>query len=243
MNGVPDVSLVTITGYALVDAVDPCSLAAMVIMLVAVIAQGPFINKPNRKAVLYTGLSFTAAVFITYFALGLVLVQLFRLVADSISYLYQVIYSGLGIAAIVLGIFNVKDAVWSKHCGREGILFELPSVLRPRVERIAGDVTGAGVAFAFGVMVTALLLPFTMGPYVITGGILSASGGVVASVPWLALYNAVFVIPMLAVTLIIYAEYGRIKKVSGLMGKAKHLHVLTGAILISLGSLMLLGLV
>jgi hypothetical protein len=237
----PDLSIATVVGYAFVDAIDPCSLAVLSLLLIAVITERPLAKNPNKKAVLYAGLAFTAAIFLTYFAFGLVLIQVFKMVEQASGVVYQMLFTALGVAAMVLGVYNIKDAVWPRHCHHEGIEGEIPSFLRPKFRDIASTVTTVDVAFLFGVLVTLLMMPFTMGPYVITGGILSTLE-FMASIPWLALYNLVFIIPMLAVTLVVYMEYRTVEKISSWRNKAKYLHLITGFTMLGLGIFMLLGL-
>ena len=67
------VSIVEIIGLALVDAVNPCAIAVMVIVLMSLLLK----ENPKRKDVLFGGLAFTLAVFILYFLYGLIMVQFF----------------------------------------------------------------------------------------------------------------------------------------------------------------------
>lgn len=232
----------TIIGYAFVDAADPCSLAVLTLILMAVITRRPLSMRPERKTVLYAGLSFTAAIFLTYFVFGIVITHAFMLAEEAAGNAYGMLYSALGMAAIVIGLLNIKDAVWPGHHGRGGIADGIPSFLRPRIKSVAETVTSVNVAFLFGVMVTTILLPFTMGPYLITGGILSALGSV-SSIPWLILYNVVFVLPMIAITLIVYVEYASVSRIANWRNSMRHLHLLTGFAMLLLGALMVLGLV
>ena len=58
-----ELGLAAILSLAAVDAVNPCALAVLILVLVAILTQYP---KERAKA-LYVGLTFTLAVFILYF--------------------------------------------------------------------------------------------------------------------------------------------------------------------------------
>jgi len=58
------------------------------------------------------------------------------------------------------------------------------------------------------------LLPCTVGPYVICGGIL-CSLSLLKAFPWLLLYNLIFIIPMLIITGLVYAGIAKVEDVSG----------------------------
>ena len=119
----------------------------------------------------------------------------------------------------------------------------MPLSWRPKVKRIIAGVTSPLGAFFVGTFVTVFLLPCTIGPYVIAGGILSVLE-LIKTIPWLLLYNAIFVLPMLAITLLVYLGIAKVEDVAGWKEKnIRKLHAIAGAIMLSLGIAMLLGLV
>ena len=99
----------------------------------------------------------------------------------------------LGIVAIILGILGIKDFI-SYRPG--GIGTEMPLFLRPKASKLIAKVTSPIGAFGIGAFVTLFLLPCTIGPYIILGGLL-ADEGVSKAIPSLLLYNFIFIIPML----------------------------------------------
>lgn len=238
----PDLSVATVTGYALADAVDPCSLAVLILILIAVITERPLAKKLNRRNVLSAGISFTLAVFVTYFVFGLVIVQVFKVMEESTGFMYFLLYRMLGAAAIALGALSIKDSIHPRHSAHSNLMDDVPAILRHRVGYIAGTTTSAAAAFLFGIMVALILLPLTMGPYIITGGMLSAFD-TASSIPWLVLYNIIFVLPMIAVTLIVGMEYKRVEKIAGWKGRnMRYLHLAAGLIMLCLGTGMATGL-
>ena len=68
-----ELTLIKIIGLAAVDAVNPCALAVMTIVLITLLMHNP----AKRKKVLWGGFSFTLAVFIVYFLYGLIFREIF----------------------------------------------------------------------------------------------------------------------------------------------------------------------
>lgn len=224
-----------IVSLAAVDAVNPCALAVLTLMLVAIMSYNP----RKKHKVLLAGLSFTLSVYIIYFLYGLVIVKFFQVITQLVLVKLW-LYKGLAAFAIILGAFNLKDAIKYKP---GGLLREMPMSWRPKVKKIISGITGPTAAFIVGAFVTIFLLPCTMGPYVIAGGILSALQ-FLQSLPWLLLYNAIFVLPMLGITFAIYLGYTTVEKASGWREKnIKYLHAIAGMIMFVLGVLMLIGVI
>lgn len=222
------IPILTILGYAAVDAINPCELAVLTLILVTILTQYP----DKRRKVLHAGLAYTFAIFITYFIYGLIIIQFFRVIGETFAAASLYLYAILGLGAIVLGVLNLKDYIKYKP---GGVATEMPVSWRPRMRQIVTGVTSTKGAFIVGILVTLFLVPCTMGPYVITGGIL-AEMPLLATIPWLLLYNFVFVLPMLAITVAVYAGFTTVEKTSQWKEtNVRKLHLATGLIMIILG--------
>ena len=230
-----ELSFAKIIGLAAVDAVNPCAFAVLSLMLIAIITYNP----ENRRNILLAGFAFVLSVFVMYMFYGLVIIRFFQLI-QALTSIRLILYQMLGFAAIILGILNIKDFFRYKP---GGLGTEMPMRLRPRVKKIISGITSPKGAFIVGAFVTVFLLPCTIGPYVIAGGILSAID-LIATIPWLLIYNAIFVIPMIAITFIVYRGMASIDNVSEWKDKnIKYLHLVAGVIIMLLGLGMVLGLV
>jgi cytochrome c biogenesis protein CcdA len=76
---------------------------------------------------------------------------------------------------------------------------------------------------------------------VIAGGILSTLE-LIKTIPWLLIYNFIFVLPMVAITLIVYGGITGVENVSEWKDKnIRYLHLIAGIIIIFLGVAMVLG--
>lgn len=230
-----DLSFITIISLAIVDAINPCAIAVMAMVLMALLLHDP----TNKRRVLFGGLAFTAAVFILYFFYGLIMVQFFSRVIPETGLFSYYVFKGFGVFAILLGLLNIKDYLYYKP---GGVATEMPMKMRPRVKMWIKRITSPAGAFVIGLIVTLFLLPCTIGPYIIASGKLSVLT-FLATIPWLLIYNLIFILPMIAITLIIYFGVSSVEGVSGWKEKKiKNIHLIEGIILILLGVAMFSGL-
>lgn len=222
---------IEITSLALVDAINPCALAVMAIVLTSLLLSNP----EKRRNVLLGGLSFTLAVYLLYFLYGIGLTSVFNLLAP----IAPIVIKGIGVFAIILGILNLKDFFVYKP---GGLATEMPLKFRPRMKIWVKRITSPKGAFVIGILVTGFLLPCTIGPYIVASGILSELS-FIARMPWLLYYNFIFVLPMLVITFVIYFGVTTVERISGWKEKNIHyLHLVEGLILVALGILMITGL-
>ncbi len=229
-----NLTLAKIVSLALVDAVNPCALSVLTLVLLSITTYNP----RNKKKVLLAGFAFSLAVLVMYFFYGLVLIRFFQVI-QALTGIKLFLYKALGIAAIVLGILEIKDYF---HYSPGGIFTEMPLKLRPLAGKIIKGITSPKGAFFTGMFVTVFLLPCTIGPYVITSGLLSAYK-LISTIPLLLLYNIIFISPMIGITLIVYAGVSRISDVKEWRKKnVRLLHLIAGIIITVLGTGMTLGL-
>jgi len=202
-------------------------------MLIAILTYNP----KKRMNVLLAGLAFTLSVFVMYIIYGFIIINFFQFV-QLLTGVRLWLYKMLGLAAVILGVLNIRDFVRYKP-GRLGT--EMPLMLRPKVKKIISKATSPRGAFIVGLFVTVFLLPCTIGPYVIAGGILSALE-LLKTLPWLLIYNFVFVLPMIIITLIVYLGFTTVENVSGWKDKnIRYLHLVAGIIMFFLGGAMIGG--
>jgi len=226
-------TLTKIISLAAVDAVNPCALAVLTLMLIAIITYNP----KNRKNVLLAGLAFVVSVFSMYFFYGLIIVKFLQIV-QALTSIRLILYKILGGIALIIGVLDIKDFFFYKP---GGFATEMPLSLRPKVKKIISGITSPKGAFSVGLFVTLFLLPCTIGPYIIAGGILSVFE-VLETIPWLLLYNVIFVSPMVAITLIVYGGFSRVEDVSSWKEKnIRRLHLTAGIIMFLLGLAMIMG--
>ena len=227
MNEIP---LGKVLSLAIADAVNPCAFAVLGMMLVSIVAYNP-----DRKArVAWAGLAFSAAVFIMYLVYGLVIIKSFELM-QYITGVRPFLYKGLGGVAMLLGVLQLKDAaIYTPG----GIGTEMPMRWRPTLQGILARITSPVGAFGVGLFVTLFLLPCTIGPYIIMGGMLSFVE-IMQAFPTLLLYNLVFVSPMLVITLVVYVGLGTANDVLAWKDRSlRMLHLVAGLVMLAIGLAM-----
>ena len=227
-----NLTLPAITSLALVDAINPCALAVCAMMLIAIMTYNP----KKRYKVLLAGLAFSFTVYVMYFLYGLVIVKAFQLI-QSLVFVKDYIYKGVSIFAVLIGLLELKDYFNYK----KGTLFtEMPLSFRPKVKKLIEGITSPLGASLIGAFVTIFLLPCTMGPYIITGGILSKTS-IIKSILYLLYYDFIFIIPMLVITLLVYFGMRRVQDVYGWRNRnIRKLHLIAGILLMIVGILLLL---
>ena len=114
-------SFLAITVAALVDSINPCSMAILFFLLA-----GLLLLKKRRKA-LKVGLAFTLSVFVANLMFGFGILS--AVVLTGLSGVFKV---AAGVIAILTGVLLLKDAFFY---GAGGFKMEVPEFLRPYLKR------------------------------------------------------------------------------------------------------------
>jgi cytochrome c biogenesis protein CcdA len=224
------VDIFLVLSLALVDAVNPCELAVLIILMTAILTRFP----DKKTKALKSGLLFSLAIFIMYFIFGVFLVNIFSFISNSFGFAFLII---IALLAIILGIFNLKDYF---NYGGGGFIMEVPQRWRPKMKAIINGTTSPKGAFVVGLIVSFFLTPCTAGPYFVFSGIM-AQIGVLAALPYMLIYMLIFISPMIIITLITYFGFAQVDDMEGWRNRnLKKLHLVAGAIMLLIG-LWLLG--
>jgi cytochrome c biogenesis protein CcdA/glutaredoxin len=224
------VSLLTIIAAALVDSINPCAIAVLLILISALIVSG------GKKKAIKAGLAFTVSIYFSYLLFGLGLMSALQI--SGLSFWFHQI---VGYFAIAIGIFNLKDYFWY---GGGGFVIEIPRSWRPSVNKILQGVTTPIGAFAVGFVISLFELPCTGGPYIFILGLLSEQMTQIAAIPILLLYNLFFVLPLLVITFLVFAGFTNIEKTKQWKEKnIRKLHLVTGIVMVILGLVVIIDLI
>jgi len=212
---------------AIVDAINPCAFAVLIILMSTIL-----VSKDRRKALL-AGLAFSLSVFISYFLMGIGLYS-----AIQASGLGHTFYLVVAILAIFIGLFNLKDYLWYG----KWFVMEVPRSWRPKMKSLIGGITSVPGAFAVGFVVSLFLLPCTSGPYIVILGLLAKATTKSYALLLLVLYNLIFILPMVLITLAIFFGLTDTKRAEKFrQKKLKILHLIAGIIILCLGIGMLIA--
>ena len=206
------ITLGALVSLALSDSVNPCATYIYVALLTSVALS----EVGRRRRVLAVAAAFIAAVFTGYYLLGLGIMNVFKFVPTFI----------LGGVAVAYGAFVIFRAV------RERSKCVAPSRgVTALLEKAKASIL---FSLALGFVVTFTLLPCSSGPYLVFAGIASRYA-LSTSLALLGLYNLIFVLPLIALAVLI-AESMKYERVRGFMIKYRtHLSVIAGLTLIALG--------
>lgn len=198
-------SVGVIMAGGLADGFNPCAFATLIFFITLLGVSGR-----RGRDLIFVGLGFTAAVFATYFALGLGVFHLLRTLSVHV-FLRGAIRIIMLAALAVLAALSFRDAWLFRRTGSAGAMtLQLPD----RVKRLIHRVMRANMparhlvlgSFAIGFLVTLLESACTGQALVPTLAYLASRAGENRSrALWLlALYNVMFVLPHFAVFLAAY---------------------------------------
>ena len=222
------ITIPAVISAAAVDAINPCAFAVLIILLTTILASS------NKKRALLAGMAFTLSIYISYFLMGIGLYSAVK--ASGLSHSF---YAVVAVLAMIIGLFNLKDYLWYG----KWFVMEVPMSWRPKLKAVLRGVTSVPGAFLIGFVVSLFLLPCTSGPYIVILGLLAEATTRTTALLLLLLYNLIFVLPMLAITLAIYSGLTTTEKAEEWrQKKLKVLHLIAGLIILLLGVGMMMAL-
>lgn len=206
---------------AFVDGFNPCNIFVLGMLLLLMISEGH-----DRKKILAVGLTFVGIVYVIYFAF----MSAWLNVVQYVGFV-RPMRIAIAIIALVVGIINLKE----KFFFRKGVTLMIQDKylgkLREKIKKIAAsDASTGGLMFSaalLAIFASLIELPCTAGFPLVYTGILSGQAVGVAYYSYLALYNLIYVMPLLViVTLFSFGFHektitkksmGNIKFVAGLI--------------------------
>jgi len=218
------ISLSILAGAALVDAINPCAFAVLILLVATVLSSG------GKRRALFSGLLFSFSVFVSYFLMGLGLYK-----TITVFNFPQIISIIIGVIAIIIGLANLKDALWYGKF----FVMEVPFSWRPKMQVIIKHVTSPIGALGVGFLVSLFLLPCTSGPYIVVLGLLAEKENLSRTVSLLFLYNLIFILPMVVITLGMYfgLKLGKLDEIR--RNNIKLLHAIAGVVMLFIGIYLL----
>lgn len=224
------VSLPALTlSMGLVDGVNPCAMWVLIVLL------GILLHVKTRSRMLLYSAAFILMSGVVYFVFMTAWATMFGLVGFS-----RVATMILGGALVVMGLVNLKDVVWFK----KGPSLVIPDRAKPGLFRRMRAIAGAAsvpaalsgiLALAF--VVNLIELGCTIGlPAVYTRVLTLRELSPGARYAYLALYNAAYVVPLVAITVVFIVLRRRLSMTER---AAKALKGVSGGLLLGFGALFL----
>jgi cytochrome c biogenesis protein CcdA/glutaredoxin len=220
-------SLFAIVSLALVDSINPCAFAVLIFLLSYITSIG------NTKRAITVALIYIAAVFVSYFAAGMGISML----TDLFVPFRHVIALGVGTFAVLAGLVNIKDFFFYG----KWFSLEIPKGMKPTIEKYSHNTTLVG-AVVLGFLVSAVELPCTGFAYLAAVGILTRYS-LAERIPWLLLYNLVFVLPLFIIIVLYYKGLSAEAMENWRESEKKWMKLAMGIVLVAVGAALALGII
>ena len=210
---------------ALVDSMNPCGLSVLVFLLISMAAAA------ERKRILLVGAVYTAAMFLFHLLVGIGLFSAFSL--SGLSKPFSILG---GVIALILGIVTLVDVLRNK----ETYLLSIPESGKGLLGTYIRKAT-LPAAFFLGILAGILGFSCTGGIYISILGLMGRDMTVMTGLPWLILYNLVFVLPLVLVTLLVAYGVSPERAERWRAVNKRTVRVVIGIILVALGVIILSG--
>jgi len=195
---VEQLTLGIIIAAALADSINPCVFGVLIFLLA-------YMTKvfKNTTRMLFAGLIYITAVYVTYFLIGMGIFTLAYTAGFAKPF-----YWFAASVAIVAGLFEIKDYFWY---GKGFSLQMIPGAAE-RIKKYSDamekmetvhPMLSLLVAAFLGIFVVFVELPCTGAPYLAILGMLS-KGLYSEAIPLLLLYNLVFILPLFVIVWLVY---------------------------------------
>ena len=215
--------LVIIAG--IIDGINPCALSVLALLLVTLS------NMKSQRNVILGGLVYSFAVFLFYIIAGLGILT----VIDYSG------YSGIfsitaGIIALAAGIISIAGAFTENNIISPRIPEPGRVAIKDAMEKIS-----IPAAFFLGILVGLFELPCTGGIYIAILGLISSKMTFYDGLPYLLVYNLMFVLPMIAIAFAVGFGLSPDKVDKWRDLNKKRLRIGAGMILIAMALVILAG--
>ncbi|MDD4138077.1 MAG: cytochrome c biogenesis protein CcdA [Methanoregula sp.] len=210
---------------ALVDSLNPCALSVLIFLLISIASAA------NRKKILLIGGSYISAVFLFHLFMG---IGIFSMVTLSG---FSKIFSLLGATiAVIFGVITLTDVIQN----RETFFLSVPESGKGLLSHYA-RIASIPAAFILGILAGLLGFSCTGGIYISILALMGNRMTLATGLPYLLLYNIVFVLPLVLVTLLVAYGISPERANAWRTENKRALRLVIGIIMIALGLVIFLG--
>ncbi|MFQ5880206.1 MAG: cytochrome c biogenesis CcdA family protein [Dehalococcoidia bacterium] len=184
------VNLAAVLGAGLIDGLNPCAIAVLLIFVSAMLAAVERATRGSdaaRRYVLVGGGSYVAGLYVTYFSLGVGLL-------GTIVFLQETHLVGrvAAVVAIILGLLSFQEGLVPEW----GQRLVMPAMFHGTADRLARWVAPPALFLAGG-LIGLCTIPCSGSVYLATVALLSQQATYLSGIFYLGLYNLMFVTPLL----------------------------------------------
>ncbi|MEM0465282.1 MAG: cytochrome c biogenesis CcdA family protein [Candidatus Pacearchaeota archaeon] len=181
------ITLGSIIIAALIDSINPCAFGVLIFLLATMLS-----TASSKRALKY-GLIYVFIIFIVYFLAGLGIMKIISEFSEIMNYIIVI----AGVLVFIGGLIEIKDFFFYG----KGFSLKIPVSVKPILEKI----TKKGTLWAIillGIVVALVELPCTGGIYLAILSLMHINKSF--GIPYLLLYNIIFVFPLIIIVLIAY---------------------------------------
>ncbi len=222
-----DLTVPAIVIAAIIDSINPCAFTVLIFLLAYLTTLG------ERRRVLMVGVTYITTVFVVYFIAGLGLLTVVQQLG-----LTGIVFTFAAVVAIFAGLINIAEVLLRREIFTLAIPGSKKALINNYVKRAS-----VPSAIILGGLVSMVELPCTGGVYLAILGLIGDRMTLLEGIPYLLLYNLIFVLPLIVILLVVYwgGTPERIEAVRS--GSRRWVRLLIGLVMVGLGAAMLLGLV
>lgn len=210
---------------AFVDSLNPCAFSVLFITLAFLFSLGQ-----SRKQIMSAGLIYVFGIFFTYVMIGLGILKVLTI--------FNIPNSLAKFGAIIVIIFGAIGLI-NEFFPSFPIKLKMPESSHQKVGEYIAKAT-LPASFVLGILVGLFEFPCTGGPYLLILSLLHDSGEFFKGFLYLALYNFIFVLPLL-IALFISTDREILERLDKLRKmETKKARIWVSVILIALGLLVFL---
>ncbi len=220
-----NLTIPALVGGAAIDSINPCAFAVMIFLLGYLLALG------SSKLILRIGLVYIVTIFAVYFLAGLGLLR--ALTAFGVA---GIIYKIAAVILLFVGLVNIKDFFWYG----KGFTLAIPESKKPLLQKYIRKAS-IPAAIVLGFLVSAFELPCTGGVYIAILGLLASRETQISAIPYLLLYNFIFVLPLFIILGLVYFGISAKQMEEWRTKNRKWLRLVLGLGSLALGILMFAG--
>lgn len=226
-GGKPALTVPVIVSAALVDSINPCAFAVLTVLL------SYLVTLEDRRRMKVVGVAYILTVFAVYFVSGLGLLLFIQQLK-----LTKIVYIIAAIFAITAGGLNLYEAAGSKTKFTLSIPESKKALLKEYILKAS-----IPAAIILGGLVSLFELPCTGGVYLAILGLIASRMSLAEGIPYLILYNTIFILPLLLILAVIYWGVSPASVETWRSGGRPIVRAIMGLAMLVLGVVMLLGFV
>jgi cytochrome c biogenesis protein CcdA/glutaredoxin len=222
-----DLTVPSILIAAVIDSINPCAFAVLIILLAYLTSLG------ERRRIAVVGCTYIITVFVVYFLAGLGLMSVVQKTG-----LTGTVFTFSAVIAIIAGLINIAEVLLK----REIFTLAIPASQKGAIDLYIKKAS-APSAIILGALVSMVELPCTGGIYLAILGLLGDRMTLAEGIPYLLLYNLIFILPLILILIIMYWGGTPERLEAFRAGGKRWVRLVMGIVMVALGVLMLTGVI